>query len=137
LPTDKRHIKVPQERLLSPYTSTTRKNNRFSKIFFFSVLKDQTSVEALQGTINSYQLTFVPVLRNRLRDIYITWWRASIDAHTSLYLYQESKSIFQISPYVTLLQNIKYRNILAKLGLSSHNLLIESGRHYQIPRHDR
>jgi len=80
---------------------------------------------------------FVPVLRNRLRDIYITGWRASIDTHTSLYLYKEIKSTFQMSPYITLLQNIKYRNILAKLRLSSHNLQIESGRHYKIPRHDR
>jgi len=79
----------------------------------------------------------VPVLRNRLLDIYITGWRASIDTHTSLYLYKEIKSTFQMSPYSALLQNIKYRNILAKLRLSSHNLQIESGRHYKIPRPDR
>ena len=36
-----------------------------------------------------------------------------------------------------MLQNIKYRNILAKLILSSHNLQIESGRHCKIPRRDR
>ena len=42
-----------------------------------------------------------------------------------------------MSPYITLLQNIKYRKILAKLRLSSHNLQIVSGWHYKIPRHDR
>jgi len=62
--------------------------------------------------------------------------RASIDTHTSLYLYKEIKSIFQLSLYITLLQNITYRNILAKLRKSSHNLQIECGRFYKISRHD-
>ena len=46
LPTDKRHIKVPQDRLLCP-TYVNNKKDRFSKNFFLSVLHDQTSVESL------------------------------------------------------------------------------------------
>ena len=75
-------------------------------------------------------------IKHCLLESYVGW-RASIDTHTSLYFYKEIKSTFQMSPYITLLQNIKYRNILAKLRLSSHNLQIESGRHLKIPRPDR
>jgi len=46
---------------------------------------------------------FVPVLRNKLRDIYVTGRRASIDTHTSLYLYKEIKLL----KYVKLLIYIR------------------------------
>jgi len=46
LPTDKRHVKVPQDGLLCP-THVVNKKNGVSKSFFLSVLHDQTSVESL------------------------------------------------------------------------------------------
>ena len=46
LPIYKRHIKVPQDRLLC-HTHVDNKKNRFSKNFFVSLLHDQTSVEPL------------------------------------------------------------------------------------------
>ena len=46
LPTDKRHIKEPQDRLLCP-THVDNKKKQFSKHFLSSVLHDQTSVESL------------------------------------------------------------------------------------------
>lgn len=55
----------------------------------------------------------------------------------SLQLYKEIKDSFEQSRYITLIDNIKYRNILSKLRMSSHKLAIETGRHNNIPRSDR
>jgi hypothetical protein len=80
---------------------------------------------------------FVPILRNRLRDIYISNWREGLESYSSLYIYREIKTCFNQSSYLMLLENTKYRNILAKLRLSSHKLNIELGRYNNIPRNER
>jgi hypothetical protein len=80
---------------------------------------------------------FVPILRNRLRDIYISNWRAGLDSCSSLYIFREVKTCFDQSSYLILLENTKYRNILAKLRLSSQKLNIELGRHNNIHRNER
>jgi len=46
LPTDKRHIKVPQDRLLCPTHVDNKKQQVFEK-FFLGVLHDQTSAKSL------------------------------------------------------------------------------------------
>lgn len=80
---------------------------------------------------------FLPILRNRLRDIYINEWRQSMNMASSLYLYREMKLSFEMAPYLLKIKNIKYRNAIAKIRLSSHQLYIESGRHRNIERNDR
>lgn len=81
--------------------------------------------------------TFIPKLRTRLRDIYISNWRSGLADSTSLDVYREIKLNFEKSAYISQLDNPKYRNILAKLHLSSHKLNIEIGRHNNVPRQDR
>jgi hypothetical protein len=80
---------------------------------------------------------FVPVLRCRLRDIYISNWRTGLQMSSSLNIFREIKDTFEQSNYIRLLENTKFRNALAKLRLSSHKLNIEVGRHYNIPRDER
>lgn len=80
---------------------------------------------------------FIPVLRNRLIDIYIGTWRNDINSRNSLVMYREIKHNFELSAYIENIQEFKLRQVLAKLRLSSHNLNIESGRHRNIPRDDR
>ena len=47
------------------------------------------------------------------------------------------KQIFEITPYLLILQNKKLRNAISKLCLSSHPLNIETGRHRNVIREDR
>ena len=87
------------------------------------------------GSININ--VFMPVLRRRLLDIYISEWNTDINHSTSLYLFREIKTNFEISDYLNKITNVKFRNTLAKIRLSSHSLKIEIGRHEKIERHLR
>ena len=80
--------------------------------------------------------SFIPLLRTRLRDMYITNWREGMGTCTSLYLYRYLKQTFEPSSYLSL-DNSKYRNTIAKIRLSSHKLAIETGRHQNIVRDQR
>ena len=48
----------------------------------------------------------------------------------------EIKSSFQLTPYLLLIKNRKFRNAITKLRLSSHQLNIETGCHRNIERLD-
>ena len=80
---------------------------------------------------------FLPVLRNRLRDVYITEWKQGMSACTSLSLYREIKVDFSISEYLLKIYSPKLRKVLTQIRLSSHCLCIETGRHRSVPRHER
>jgi hypothetical protein len=80
---------------------------------------------------------FMPIFERRLRDVYITKWRNGIELCSSLSLYKELKTVFVMSQYLLVMDNIQLRNVIAKIRLSSHNLLIEVGRHSNIERSQR
>ena len=80
---------------------------------------------------------FIPILKTRLRDIYISGWHESVNSSTSLVLFKELKQNFERSSYLRVLNNTKFRNTIAKLRLSSHKLSIETGRHNKIARNER
>ena len=60
-----------------------------------------------------------------------------MNACSSLSLFRNVKCSYQQAPYICKLLNKKYRNAIAKLGLSSHPLLIETGRYSGVPRENR
>ena len=80
---------------------------------------------------------FLPVLLLRLQDMYISNWRRDMNLCSSLFLYKELKVDFTIAEYLQRLNNFKLRNVISKIRLSSHNLLIETGRHMNIARNQR
>ncbi|MEW8545252.1 MAG: hypothetical protein AB2693_17140, partial [Candidatus Thiodiazotropha sp.] len=80
---------------------------------------------------------FMPIFQNRLRDVYITEWNHGLSLSTSSLLYKEMKQSFEMSPYLLIVRNKKYRNAIAKIRLSSHQLNIETGRHTNIERSNR
>ena len=80
---------------------------------------------------------FIPALRTRLKDTYITQWREGMELCSSLYLFTEFKTVFERSSYLHQLHTVKYRHILALFRLSSHKLNIEIGRYNKIDRQDR
>ena len=60
-----------------------------------------------------------------------------MNACSSLSLFRNVKCSYQQAPYIYKLLNKKYRNAIAKLRLSSHPLLIETGRYSGVPRENR
>ena len=80
---------------------------------------------------------FIPVLRQRLVDIYLSNWREGMEASSSLSLFRNLKDSYEPAPYLHKVLNRKYRNAIAKLRLSSHPLLIETGRYTGVPRDNR
>ena len=80
---------------------------------------------------------FIPVLRQRLMDAYITNWGAGMEACSSLSLYRNLKTEYKPAPYLYKVLNRKYRNAIAKLRLSSHPLFVETGRYIRLSRQDR
>ena len=81
---------------------------------------------------------FLPILKLRLRDHYITLWNEKISLSSSLYVYREFSSGICMSSYLEKLDNKKkYRKALSKIRLSSHDLNIKTGRHRHIERSER
>ncbi len=80
---------------------------------------------------------FIPVLSLRLRDIYLSEWRGGMALCTSLAIYREMKTTFELTPYLKGITNRKFRNMISKLRLSSHPLAIETSRHRNIERAER
>ena len=78
---------------------------------------------------------FLPLFETRLRDIYISNWRASFSQSSSMQLYANFKTIYE--SFISVLENNCQRNITAKIRLSSHDLKIETGRHNKIERKNR
>ena len=79
----------------------------------------------------------VPLLRQRLRDMYICTWQENVKYYSSLSLFRQFKLTFERFSYLDILTFPNYRNILSKLRLTSHKLRIETGRHENIERNQR
>ena len=84
-----------------------------------------------------YTKAFLPMFRNRLRDIYICEWFLDIGNRFSLLIFRNLKDTFTYSIYLNKMKIRKYRNAVVKLRISAHQLLIETGRHRNIPRNER
>ena len=81
--------------------------------------------------------SFIPTLKRRLTDNFIVELRRGLNSSTSMTLYREINTTFDLQSYLLKIQNSKQRQALSKLRLSSHGLLIETGRHSGIARENR
>ena len=73
----------------------------------------------------------------KIRDQYISELNQKVFTSSALQFYREIKPTIDISIYLEKLTNVKHRNAISKIRLSSHNLNIELGRHRQIERNNR
>ena len=80
--------------------------------------------------------TILSIFKQRLIDNFIGILRRGLEASRSMSLYKEFNQNFELSLYLSKIHK-KHRNSLAKLCLSSHSLMIESGRHNGIERENR
>jgi len=65
--------------------------------------------------------------------MYISEWKFVVEICSSLTLYIEIKYTFDRADYLQVLENRTFRNVIAKLRLSSNKLFVETGRHRQMP----
>ena len=76
----------------------------------------------------------------RVRNSFIENWTHQInDIHTNpiVRTYATFKHSFGFEPYLKQISNIRYRNAITKLRVSSHSLAIERGRHLGTPIQER
>jgi len=80
---------------------------------------------------------FVSLLKQRLKDTFITEWSLGIETSPTMLMFKNRKPTFEISQYLLTVSNVKLRQYITAIRLSPHNLLIEYGRHMNIPRNER
>ena len=78
-------------------------------------------------------------LRNVALDQYYRLWQQALADMSKADTYRSLKTDISLEKYLHLVRNHKHRIALSRLRLSSHNLLIEKGRHQKPPlaRSDR
>ena len=81
------------------------------------------------GDIN----TFMKIFKMRLKDINLQEWRLRLESSTRASFYQEYKTSFQYSPYLSFIKVKGHRIALCRLLTSSHSLHVESGRWRRNP----
>ena len=104
--------------------------NTLANLGFFEVWLAQSV-----GDMNKFLL----ILKQRLADNFLQNWSERLEASSSASFYKHI-CIFQFQPYLDKVVTGKFRVALSKLRLSSHRLLIESGRWNRpqpIPREQR
>ena len=82
---------------------------------------------------------FLLILKQRLADNFLQNWSERLEASSRASFYRHICT-FQFQPYLDKVVTRKFRVVLSKLRLSSHRLLIESGRWNRpqpIPREQR
>ena len=82
---------------------------------------------------------FNSTLKKLLSSKYLTDWKYRNNSlkDGKLVTYLFLKSNFMYEEYLTSVSNYKYRSSICKFRVSSHRLLIETGRYHSIPRHER
>ena len=71
-------------------------------------------------------------------SFYDVWlFPASVNTKPFLLIFRNLKDTFTSSIYLNKMKIGKYRNAVVKLSISTHQLLIETGRHRNIPRDER
>jgi hypothetical protein len=88
--------------------------------------------------MNQYNahIEFEPI-KKRILDIYMQEWYTSINNSNRLETLALIKHNFISEKYLTCISEKKYRIALARFRTSSHELLIETGRHMNLLRADR
>ena len=58
--------------------------------------------------------SFIPLLKTRLIDQYVSEWRVNVDSSTSLLFYKELKPVFERSVYLDVIDNKNIETLLLK-----------------------
>ena len=78
-----------------------------------------------------------PIIKQRIRDIYIQQWRTRLPESLKLDCYSKFKLNFEFESYLVNVKNDAHRNKLTHFRVSSHSLTVETGRYIGIERKNR
>ena len=73
-------------------------------------------------------------IKQRLLDIFVQNLKSEINISPKLYVFSQIKDDFVCSSYLDNIQNKRLRSTLTKIRISAHDLNIERGRYFNIPR---
>jgi hypothetical protein len=80
---------------------------------------------------------FVSQFKERLSIHYNQCWKDDLNSASRCYHYKQFKSLLDIESYLTLELPFKFKKALTKFRCSNHSFMIETGRHNNIPLHER
>ena len=80
---------------------------------------------------------FLKMYEGRIKDQYVQNWRSNCENNRKLQGYIGYKRIYDVESYVLCITIDKYRKTIANFRSSSHPLMIEKGRHYNLCIEDR
>jgi hypothetical protein len=88
--------------------------------------------------LNQYNMNInFESIKRRITDIYMQEWYTSINNSNRLETLALFKHSFKLENYLDYISENKYRIALTRFRISSHDLLIETGRHANIERQHR
>ena len=106
----------------------------------YNVNHIKTSIGVLSSSTNNLDY-IVKILKNRFHE---NWFdrmlsdrRARINEGNKLRTLRKFKTVFKYEKYLDYIKDFKSRSNFCKFRISSHNLMIEIGRHSNIPVSDR
>ena len=78
-------------------------------------------------------------IKTALQNNFITFWTSEINdkEHSRYQFYASVKKSFHIENYLVYIRDFTLRAALSRLRMSSHNLMIEKGRHLGLRKEDR
>eukprot|EP00116_Pleurobrachia_bachei_P001352 sb/3461614/ len=105
------------------------------------VLNGQKNPEDIEPSPTRHHLPSrhfrVPILKQQVMETYQTAKRSAIQTSRKLELYRSIDHQPGLPPYALSVSNYEHRSAMAKLRMSAHCLMIETGRHQNIPRENR
>lgn len=109
--------------------------------FFSSMLKHSANIYSITKTFHPYSDPFVNIyevdkLRSITHDLFQNEWKSRLRSSIKGETYRSFKENMKFENYL-LHKNRKERVALTKLRISDHKLMIEVGRHTDIPREQR
>lgn len=89
------------------------------------------------GQSNLNSRICLPIIQKRLKDNFIQTLHGKMQIETKCFIYKHLVDNFCLQYYLEKSIPRLYKKCISKMRLSSHNLLIETGRHKNIPRDKR
>ena len=84
-----------------------------------------------------YKSSFIISFTQRLKDIYLQTWIASLNLANKCFYYRMFKYEITQEEYLSKVNVKKFRMALSRFRCSSHDLFVETGRYLNINRNER
>ena len=114
-------------------------HNNFARKIIALLSQYGLDYSEVHGTFENDLKSFEQNFREKRYSHYVETWYQNQWNFPKLDIYRQIKSDFRVEPHILYVRNRKHQQALSRLRVSSHNLLIEQGRHSRpvVPRNER